>query len=151
MISLFIDTSTNRLIIGIYKDKKELYLENIEVHNDLSSKVLPHLKQILTDLKLNIKDIKEIYCVNGPGSFTGIRVGVTISKTLGLVLDSKIYPVSSLALMASSMNTEYVVPMIGAYDNVNDIDFDSLPDRFVMKANEGWGASEVILVKDKKK
>ncbi len=46
---------------------------------------------------------------------------------------------------------EYVVPLIGAYDNVNDIDFDALPNSFVIKANEGWGANEVILVKDKKK
>ena len=46
---------------------------------------------------------------------------------------------------------EYVVPLIGAYDNVNDIDFNALPDRYVIKANEGWGADEVILVDDKKK
>lgn len=44
---------------------------------------------------------------------------------------------------------EYVVPLIGVYDNVNDIDFDALPKSFVIKANEGWGANEVILVKDK--
>ena len=44
---------------------------------------------------------------------------------------------------------EYVVPLIGVYDNVNDIDFSNLPERFVVKANEGWGANEVILVNDK--
>lgn len=46
---------------------------------------------------------------------------------------------------------EYVVPNIGNYTNVNDIDFDSLPDKFVIKANNGWGANEVILVNDKKR
>lgn len=49
------------------------------------------------------------------------------------------------------VGNEYVVPLIGVYDNVNDIDFDSLPHQFVIKANEGWGANEVILVKDKNK
>lgn len=53
--------------------------------------------------------------------------------------------------IGSRVGYEYVVPLIGAYDNVNDIDFDSLPDRFVIKANEGWGADEVILVDDKRK
>lgn len=53
--------------------------------------------------------------------------------------------------IASRIGKEYVVPLIGAYSNVNDIDFDKLPDKFVMKANEGWGADEVILVTDKSK
>lgn len=53
--------------------------------------------------------------------------------------------------IGSRIGYEYVVPLIGVYDNVNDIDFSALPDRFVMKANEGWGADEVILVEDKHK
>lgn len=53
--------------------------------------------------------------------------------------------------IAERVGEEYVVPLIGAYTNVNDIDFDALPDKFVMKANEGWGADEVILVDDKSK
>ena len=53
--------------------------------------------------------------------------------------------------IGSRIGHEYVVPLIGAYDNVNDIDFDALPKRFVVKANEGWGANEVILVEDKSK
>lgn len=51
--------------------------------------------------------------------------------------------------ISERIGAEYVVPMIGAYSNVNDIDFDALPDKFVIKANEGWGADEVILVHDK--
>lgn len=53
--------------------------------------------------------------------------------------------------IAERIGAEYVVPLIGAYTNVNDIDFDNLPDKFVVKANEGWGADEVILIKDKSK
>lgn len=53
--------------------------------------------------------------------------------------------------VGSRIGYEYVVPLIGIYDNVNGIDFDALPNRFVIKANEGWGADEVILVEDKRK
>lgn len=53
--------------------------------------------------------------------------------------------------ISERIGSEYVVPLIGTYSNVNDIDFEALPDRFVMKANEGWGADEVILVEDKSK
>ena len=51
--------------------------------------------------------------------------------------------------IGSRIGYEYTVPLLAAYDNVNDIDFDALPDRFVMKANEGWGADQVVLVDGK--
>ena len=53
--------------------------------------------------------------------------------------------------ISSRIGSEYVVPLLGAYDNANNIDFDSLPSKFVMKANEGWGSDEVILIEDKSK
>ena len=114
MIQLFIDTATSRLIVGIYKDNKELYLENVEAHNDLSSKVLPTIKRICDELEIKINDVDEIYVVNGPGSFTGIRVGITIAKTLAWSLNKKIYTVSELQLQASGVKTKYIVPMIDA-------------------------------------
>ena len=44
---------------------------------------------------------------------------------------------------------EYLVPLIGVYDSADDIDFSTLPDRFVMKVN--WGSGQNIIVKDKSK
>jgi tRNA threonylcarbamoyl adenosine modification protein YeaZ len=114
MIKLFIDTATSRLIVGIYKDNKELYLENVEAHNDLSSRVLPTIKKICEEVNIKINDVDEIYVVNGPGSFTGIRVGVTIAKTLAWSLNKKIYTVSELQLQASCGKSKYIVPMIDA-------------------------------------
>ena len=114
MIKLFIDTATSRLIVGIYKDNKELYLENVEAHNDLSSRVLPTIKKICEEVNIKINDVDEIYVVNGPGSFTGIRVGVTIAKTLAWSLNKKIYTVSELQLQASGGKSKYIVPMIDA-------------------------------------
>ncbi len=45
----------------------------------------------------------------------------------------------------------YVVPLLGVYDDVNDIDFANLPQRFVAKLNDGWGADKVMIVRDKNK
>ena len=115
MISLFIDTSTKRLNIGIYHNNKQIYYNCENTSNDLSSKVLPCLKKTLESIKLTCQDIDNIYVVNGPGSFTGIRVGVTIAKTLAWSLNKKIFPVSELMLLATT-DTEknYIVPMIDA-------------------------------------
>ena len=52
--------------------------------------------------------------------------------------------------VSQRVGSEYVVPLIGAYSNINDINFKELPNKFVMKANEGWGADEVIIVRNKK-
>lgn len=115
MISLFLDTSTSRLIIGVYKDQKQIYFENEPTNNNLSSKVLPHIKACLESLSLTINQVDEIYVVNGPGSFTGIRVGVTIAKTLAWALKKKIYTISELELLATTdTDKKYIVPMIDA-------------------------------------
>lgn len=115
MISLFIDTSTKRLIIGIYHNNKQIYYNCENTSNDLSSKVLPCLKKTLESIKLTCQDIDNIYVVNGPGSFTGIRVGVTIAKTLAWSLNKKIFPVSELMLLATTdTDKNYIVPMIDA-------------------------------------
>ena len=74
---------------------------------------------------------------NGPGSFTGIRVGVTIAKTIAWALNIDVIPISSLELIATTKTQKkYLVPMIdarrcnvfaGVYDrNLNCIKKDKL-------------------------
>jgi len=46
---------------------------------------------------------------------------------------------------------EYLIPLVGAWYDVNDIDFDKLPQSFIFKANNGVGKSELLMVKDKNK
>ena len=114
MTSLFIDTSTNRLIIGLYKDKKEIALINEIANNDMSSKVLPNIKNILEQNNMDIFSIDDIYVVNGPGSFTGLRIGVTIAKTIAWSLNIPIYTISELKVIASTSTKKYIVPLIDA-------------------------------------
>lgn len=51
--------------------------------------------------------------------------------------------------IAEKIGAEYLVPCLGVWDNPDDIDFDKLPDRFVLKVN--WGSGQNIIVKDKSK
>ncbi len=48
------------------------------------------------------------------------------------------------------LGAEYVIATLAVYDRAEDIDFDSLPDKFVIKSNCGWGGLQVIVVKDKR-
>ena len=114
MISLFIDTA-NSFIISIVKDNRILFYHSDISNSETSSKVMPILDEAFSKTNLKPTDINKIYVVNGPGSFTGIRVGVTIAKTMSYLLNIPLISLSELELMATTnMNSKYIVPMIDA-------------------------------------
>ena len=115
MISFFIDTCYKKLIIAIYKGEEQLFYLNEESNNNLSEKLLPKIKEIFNNLSMKVEDIDVIYAVNGPGSFTGIRIGLTFCKVLAWTLNKKVITISELELLAS-INTDkkYIIPLIDA-------------------------------------
>ena len=108
---LFIDTCSKCLIISTIVNDKIDYFYIDKNNNDTSSKVMRIIKEAVP----NIKDIDKIFVVNGPGSFTGIRVGVTIAKTIGFCLNIPIIKLSELELLATtSTDKDYNVSLIDA-------------------------------------
>ncbi|WP_368986426.1 tRNA (adenosine(37)-N6)-threonylcarbamoyltransferase complex dimerization subunit type 1 TsaB [Caldifermentibacillus hisashii] len=98
---LAIDTSTNVLGVGIASSEKIIgeYITNIKRNH--STRVLPAIDFLLKDCGMDIKEINKIIVANGPGSYTGLRIGLTIGKTLAWTLNIPIVGVSSLKLMAA--------------------------------------------------
>lgn len=108
---LFIDTCSNCLIISTIINNKLDYFFIDKNNNDTSSKVMKVLKEAVCD----INTVDKIFVVNGPGSFTGIRVGVTIAKTIGFCLNIPIIKLSELELLATTKtDTKYNVSLIDA-------------------------------------
>ena len=115
MISLFLNTSSKYLNVAILKDNEVINEKNIFLDKDLSKMALVNIKDLIEETNLKPIDIDEIVCVNGPGSFTGIRIGVTIAKSYAWSLNKKIVPVSNLFVMATSiLNSDYIIPIIDA-------------------------------------
>lgn len=115
MTSLFIDTSTKFIALSIIKDNKQCYFFHEKVFEELSVKILPLISDALKQCNLKAHDINKIYIVTGPGSFTGIRIGLTIFKVIAWTLKIDIVPISSLELIASTKtDTDYIVPCIDA-------------------------------------
>lgn len=117
MISLFIDTSSSDVSIAIIRDNKliDKIIENIP--NKHSIYTVSYIDQLIKKCNLNSKDINKIYVVNGPGSFTGIRIGVTIAKIYAYLSDIKIVPVSSLKQIAISKNYDLSLSILKANSN----------------------------------
>lgn len=115
MISLLIDTTTSNIIVSIIQDQKILYKYQENILSDMSSKILPIIDKGLKENRLSLKNIDKIFVVNGPGSFTGIRVGVTVAKTIAWALKKEIIALSSLELIATTNTSKkYIVSMIDA-------------------------------------
>ena len=102
MINLFIDTSMANVSISILKDNKILSIIQEEIPNEHSKYVTSYVKRVIDEASLDANDIDNILVVNGPGSFTGVRIGVTIAKTYGYLINKEIIPVSSLKALAIS-------------------------------------------------
>lgn len=63
--------------------------------NNEAEKLLPAIEKLLKKNKKDFAVIKEIYVLKGPGSFTGLRVGVTVANTLAYLNSAKLYAIST--------------------------------------------------------
>lgn len=88
-----------------------------------SEKAIPTLKEVLDRHHIALKDVNEMIITSGPGSYTGVRVAMTIAKTLAAVSDVRIKSVSSLAAYAGMNQALSVIDarghkvFVGVYEN----------------------------------
>lgn len=116
---LYLDTTSSYLYTAILEDNNIIAEIKEELGNNLSSYTLPRIQEMMYVKGISVDDIKKIICVNGPGSFTGIRIGLTIAKVLAWAKNISIIPISSLEAMALSAdgNYDFIVPAIDARRN----------------------------------
>ena len=131
MISLFLDTSTKKLVVILIKDNEILSKKELESINDHASHLVPFIDEILKENNMTTKDINKVFVVNGPGSFTGTRIGVTVGKTLAYTNDILVVPVSSLKqYIFSSNGYDYYVSTIkdknNLYYGIYDSDYNDI-------------------------
>ena len=111
---LYIDTSSSFLYTSIVEDDKVLSEIKEEYGQHLSEVALPRIVSMFEEKHLRATDIDKIIVVNGPGSFTGIRIGLTIAKVYAWSLDIPITTILSLEAMAISTEGKFKVPLINA-------------------------------------
>ena len=115
MRTLYIDTSSSYLFSAIVEDGKLLSEVKEEFGQSLSEVTLPKIAGLFEEAKLDPKEIDKIIVVNGPGSFTGIRIGLTIAKVYAWTLNLPITTIYSLEAMSISSKEDCVhVPIINA-------------------------------------
>lgn len=104
---LAIDTSNYVLGIAIIDEEKVIgeYITNVKINH--SVRVMPAIERLMKECDLTSADISKIVVAKGPGSYTGVRIGVTIAKTLAWTLNIPLVGVSSLEVIASATARYY--------------------------------------------
>ena len=136
---LFIDSATTNLVVAIINSGKISYIYDNNDGHDTSSKMMPVLSEAFENAGLKPQDIDKIFVVTGPGSFTGIRVGLTVAKTMAYALNIPIVPISSLEVMASCsggtalINARRGYVFAGTYDEKLNVIY---PDSYVLMSDK---------------
>ncbi|ALO03635.1 tRNA (adenosine(37)-N6)-threonylcarbamoyltransferase complex dimerization subunit type 1 TsaB [Lactiplantibacillus paraplantarum] len=118
---LAIDTSNRPLSVAVLEDTRILATTTTNVGRNHSSTLLPIIEQAMAQAQVVPNDLDRIVVAAGPGSYTGLRIGVTTAKTLAFTLNKALVGVSSLAVLAGNIVTEgqLVAPLFDARrDNI---------------------------------
>ena len=138
MVTILLDSSNTNLSVGVARDNLLLECISYEAWQQQSEFMIPELDKLLRKYQISKEEIGEVIVAKGPGSYTGVRIAITIAKTIATVLDAKLYAVSSLRVQKDCKNPSICLinarsgrSYIGVYEGNNTI----LEDR-IMKNDE---------------
>ena len=114
MYNLVFDTATKWLYIALLKDETILAETKLESEHAHSANFLYLLKTMLRSNDLTLDDIGAIYTGMGPGSYTGVRIALTVAKMFSSFKEIPLYGVSSLYLAGSGYDNKNVAIMFDA-------------------------------------
>ncbi len=115
MISLLLDTSNQALSVAVNRDSKMVAEINTNYKRTHSETLVDNIQKVLVIADVKKSDIDRIIVARGPGSYTGVRIGITVAKMLAKQLNIPLYSVSSLFVLAVSNHVAgNAVPLIDA-------------------------------------
>nr|WP_289039527.1 tRNA (adenosine(37)-N6)-threonylcarbamoyltransferase complex dimerization subunit type 1 TsaB [uncultured Allobacillus sp.] len=100
---LAIDTSNRPMSVALYHNETPLIEHTLNSKRNHSVQLMPAIDYIMKEVNIQPKDLSKIIVANGPGSYTGLRIGVTTAKTLAWTLNIPLVTVSSLELVAANL------------------------------------------------
>ncbi|MBQ2707759.1 MAG: tRNA (adenosine(37)-N6)-threonylcarbamoyltransferase complex dimerization subunit type 1 TsaB, partial [Clostridia bacterium] len=116
MLTLALDSTANTAACAIAKDGRMLALYTVNGLLTHSETLLPMIENMLEKCALTLADIDRFAVCEGPGSFTGVRIGVSLIKGMAFGQGKPCVGVSTLAALAKNLDGlgGYVVPVMDA-------------------------------------
>lgn len=116
---LGIETSSKICAVALSEDDKLIKEKILEDENTHSVKLMPLVDELLKETKVNIKDIDLLACDKGPGSFTGIRIGIATIKAFVDVTNKNVIGITSLETLAYNVEQDGIICAIIDAKNEN--------------------------------
>lgn len=131
---ILLDSSNTSLSVGLAKEDILLDYVSYEAWQEQSEHMIPELNSLLEKHNVNRDEISGVIVANGPGSYTGVRISITIAKVIATALKCELYLVSSLRVQKCGdkpsicvINARSNRSYIGVYEGNNII----LPDQIM--------------------
>ena len=146
MYSLILDSSTKVLYIALLKDNT--LLEDIYVtgQNDHAKNIVSKVDFLLKKYNIESKNLGEVICGYGPGSYTGVRMAVTVAKMLAVFMNIPLYKISTLKLMASGSNGKVLALIDARRGNSFGMIYDMNKNEYIQ--NEGLYETNLLKSKE---
>jgi tRNA threonylcarbamoyladenosine biosynthesis protein TsaB len=97
---LAIDTALGGVSVGIMATNGHIVSRIIETAREQAVILVPTIQEVVREAEIEFSDIDLIICSRGPGSFTGLRIGLATARTMALTLDKPIIGLNTLDTMA---------------------------------------------------
>ena len=122
---LTIDVTSAKLVVACSKGEEikfKISQESGKKHNAL---IMPYIEEILIEQNLDINDIDVFSCVVGPGSFTGIRIGIATMKALSFATNKKTIAINALEELAYKKDGHFITAIDALHGNYYYAEFDN--------------------------
>ena len=121
---LIIDTSNSKIIrLGLFKSANNGDFYNIDTQKGHLEDLLPAIDKLLSDNTITKHEITVIAANVGPGTYTGVRIGVTTANTLAKALDIPIYAFQNeisndfISEIMNNKTDKFTQPILPVYAN----------------------------------
>ena len=130
MLLLAIDTSANHVSVALLMNNKQVRYTQQEMDRGQGEALIPLIQNLLKGAQKTMADLTGVAVAVGPGSFTGVRIGIATARAIGMALNIPVYGVTNFEAYAYSLLT----PVTVVLDSKRD-------DYFVQKFDENGVAS----------
>ncbi|GEL66684.1 tRNA (adenosine(37)-N6)-threonylcarbamoyltransferase complex dimerization subunit type 1 TsaB [Marinilactibacillus psychrotolerans] len=114
---LAMDTSNQSMSVAIIENNQILVEKTTNVKRNHSIQLMPTIEHVIEDANLSIDSLDRIVVAKGPGSYTGVRIAVTVAKTLAWTKEIELVGISSLKVIAGNaqqIEGSLIVPVMDA-------------------------------------
>lgn len=125
MTILSLRTDKPEAEIGLFDGKKQIAYITWQAHRQLSDTLLTKIEQLLQQANLKMNQLDGIAIYKGPGSFTGLRIGITVANTLSYSLNIPIigkqgddWQEQGIKDLLVGKNQTQILPLYGAEPNI---------------------------------